>query len=223
MNAIHEHSAVMFGLSTCGHCKRVRMLFEHRGVRMKIIYVDLLSGNKREEALDEMSRYNPEMNFPTTIIDNRDIVLGDDLERIDAIIGQEQHTVEPEILNTNAHQREITDALRARLRPFQEKSGYFFNAHSTLVDDMLWQLHVNKERYGYMLCPCRLTGDTREKDADIICPCSYRTADVAEYGSCYCGLYVGEAWKNARHIHTRMPERRPRDKRRYALHNEEAE
>jgi ferredoxin-thioredoxin reductase catalytic subunit len=37
----------------------------------------------------------------------------------------------------------------------------------------LGDLLVNKERYGYMCCPCRLAAGNREKDADIICPCQY--------------------------------------------------
>ena len=45
-----------------------------------------------------------------------------------------------------------------------------------------------------MCCPCRLAAGDREWDRDIICPCVYREPDVAEYGSCYCNLYVSRAW-----------------------------
>ncbi len=43
----------------------------------------------------------------------------------------------------------------------------------------------NIKRYGYPLCPCRLSGGSREKDLDIICPCDYRDEDTEEYGACY--------------------------------------
>jgi len=46
------------------------------------------------------------------------------------------------------------------------------------VLELLSALLVNKERYGYMVCPCRLASGTREADQDIICPCVYRTPDV---------------------------------------------
>ena len=51
--------------------------------------------------------------------------------------------------------------------------------------ELLDALLINKERYGYMACPCRLAAEDREKDRDIICPCVYREPDVAEFGSCY--------------------------------------
>jgi ferredoxin-thioredoxin reductase catalytic subunit len=36
-----------------------------------------------------------------------------------------------------------------------------------------------------MLCPCRLSGGSREADLDVICPCDYRDADLDEYDTCY--------------------------------------
>ena len=55
-------------------------------------------------------------------------------------------------------------------------------------------LQLNRERYGYMACPCRIASGDREGDRDIICPCEYREADVKEFGSCYCNLYVSKEW-----------------------------
>jgi ferredoxin-thioredoxin reductase catalytic subunit len=51
--------------------------------------------------------------------------------------------------------------------------------------DLVRGLTDNKERYGYMLCPCRLSGGSREADLDVICPCDYRDADLDEYDTCY--------------------------------------
>ena len=45
----------------------------------------------------------------------------------------------------------------------QEKKGYFFNRDKDKVFDILESLQVNKERYGYMACPCRLATGDREK------------------------------------------------------------
>ena len=52
----------------------------------------------------------------------------------------------------------------------------------------------------------------REKDRDIMCPCVYRAADVMEYGSCYCGLYVSAAFNAGEIPKRRVPERRPPEK-----------
>jgi len=67
------------------------------------------------------------------------------------------------------------------LKKAQEPKGYFFNADKAKVFQLLEGLLVNKERYGYMNCPCRLASNDREWDRDIICPCVYRVPDVAEY------------------------------------------
>jgi ferredoxin-thioredoxin reductase catalytic chain len=74
---------------------------------------------------------------------------------------------------------------------------------------LLEMLIKNKERFGYMLCPCRLGSGAYDLDKDILCPCVYRGPDVEEYGSCYCGLYVSEDWNEGRIKHEYVPERRP--------------
>ncbi len=104
------------------------------------------------------------------------------------------------------------DKLYEQLKSVQEPKGYYFNKDKDFVMDLLESLLANKERYGYMACPCRLASGDREKDKDIICPCAYREADVREYGSCYCGLYVSEAWNAERIAHEYVPERRPPEK-----------
>jgi len=102
--------------------------------------------------------------------------------------------------------------LYENLRKVQEPKGYFFNKNQEAVFELLEALLLNKERYGYMCCPCRLAAGDREKDQDIICPCVYREADVAEYGSCYCNLYVSKEWNENRIPDVYVPERRPAEK-----------
>ena len=105
--------------------------------------------------------------------------------------------------------KEEVRRLRDRLAPLQEKKGYFFSNDEAMVESLLEGLLINKERYGYMSCPCRLAVGDREVDRDIICPCDYREPDVAEYGSCYCELYVSAEWNAGTIPHTTVPERRP--------------
>ena len=98
------------------------------------------------------------------------------------------------------------------LRKVQEPQGYYFNADRERTLELLEALIQNKERYGYMACPCRLASGDRDNDKDIICPCVYRTPDVEEYGSCYCSLYVSEDWNAGKIPHDFVPERRPPEK-----------
>lgn len=102
-----------------------------------------------------------------------------------------------------------TEALYEMLRKVQEPKGYYFNNDRERVFELLEALLVNKERYGYMACPCRLASGNRKSDEDIICPCVYRIQDVKEYGSCYCNLYVSKEWNDGKISHEYVPERRP--------------
>ena len=104
------------------------------------------------------------------------------------------------------------EELLDKLRPLQESKGYFFNRDRAFVLDLMESLLVNRDRYGYMACPCRLASGNRELDKDIFCPCVYREPDVAEFGACYCGLYVSKDWNEDRIPHEVVPERRNPEK-----------
>lgn len=104
------------------------------------------------------------------------------------------------------------EKLYEMLKKIQEPKGYYFNRDREKVHMLLEGLLTNKQRYGYMVCPCRLASGDREKDKDIICPCVYREADVAEFGSCYCNLYVSKEWNEGKIAHQYVEERRPLEK-----------
>ena len=104
------------------------------------------------------------------------------------------------------------EKLYEMLKKMQEPKGYFFNKDKERVFDLLDALLKNKRRYGYMSCPCRLASGDRKKDEDIVCPCVYREPDVKEFGSCYCNLYVSEAWNDEKIPREYVPERRPPEK-----------
>jgi len=104
------------------------------------------------------------------------------------------------------------EQLYEMLKKSQEAKGFFFNRDREKVFALLEGLITNRERYGYMCCPCRLASEDREWDKDIICPCVYREPDVEEYGSCYCALYVSKEWNEDKIPHVFVPERRPVEK-----------
>ena len=98
------------------------------------------------------------------------------------------------------------------LKKTQEPQGYYFNKDKERVFELLEALMINKDRYGYMSCPCRLASGRQEQDKDILCPCVYREDDLKEYGSCYCNLYVTKEWNKGSIPHDYVPERRPMEK-----------
>ena len=102
--------------------------------------------------------------------------------------------------------------LYEKLKKVHEPKGYHFSNNHERVMELVEALLVNKARYGYMVCPCRLASGDRDNGRDIICPCDYRKPDVAEFGSCYCNLYVSNEWNEGKIEQEYVPERRPPEK-----------
>jgi ferredoxin-thioredoxin reductase catalytic subunit/predicted Zn-ribbon and HTH transcriptional regulator len=104
------------------------------------------------------------------------------------------------------------DKVRQRAESDAKAHGYYLNPDPEFLNDLVDGLKRNEERYGYPSCPCRLASGNFELDRDIICPCDYRDPDVAEYGSCYCALYVRKDLFEGRAPIKSIPERRPPEK-----------
>jgi ferredoxin-thioredoxin reductase catalytic chain len=105
--------------------------------------------------------------------------------------------------------------VRKRAEADAKTYGYNLTPQADLLQMFLEGLKTNEERYGYPSCPCRLATGNLEFDRDIICPCDYRDPDVAEYGACYCRLYVNRAVFESQNL-PEVPERRPIEKQRRA-------
>ena len=96
-----------------------------------------------------------------------------------------------------------------RLKKEAGERGYHLNPDIEFTKELLAGLLRNKERYGYIACPCRLASGVKEEDADIVCPCDYRDPDLDEFGMCYCALYVsGPMLRGEKNIAS-IPDRRP--------------
>ncbi len=100
------------------------------------------------------------------------------------------------------------DALRVRLDREAEGAGYHLNPDADFTRSLVEGLLVNEARYGYRACPCRLAHGVADEDRDIVCPCDYRDADLVEWGSCYCGLYVSDDIRRGKRSVASVPERR---------------
>ena len=103
------------------------------------------------------------------------------------------------------------EEVRRRAEADAKTFGYYLTPQPELLQGFLEGLKTNEDRYGYPLCPCRLTSGNFEYDRDIICPCDYRDPDVAQYGACYCRLYVNKQVYESQNL-PEVPERRPQEK-----------
>jgi ferredoxin-thioredoxin reductase catalytic subunit/rubredoxin len=100
------------------------------------------------------------------------------------------------------------EALYKKLDEEAESGGYHLNPDTDLTRGLVEGLNANENRFGYQACPCRLSTGERSTDLDIICPCDYRDPDLAEFGQCYCALYVSEAVLKGAAEAGSIPERR---------------
>lgn len=112
---------------------------------------------------------------------------------------------------------ERVEKLYKKLEKDAESTGYHLNPDVEFTKDLVKSLIINEERYGYPACPCRLADGIKNEDLDIICPCDYRDADLNDYGTCFCALYVSKEINDGKKEPMPIPERRPdkkeRDKR----------
>lgn len=64
----------LYALSTCIWCKKTKEFLSSMGVAFDYIYVDLLKGDDRSKAIEQVKRYNPGTSFPTIVIGEKGIV-----------------------------------------------------------------------------------------------------------------------------------------------------
>lgn len=112
-------------------------------------------------------------------------------------------------MNEDDVSKEEVNQFYEKLKKEAESAGYHLNPDESFTMELLESILINKKRYGYGACPCRLASGIKEEDLDLICPCDYRDPDLDEFGACYCGLYIsGEVLRGEKEL-TSIPERRP--------------
>ncbi len=69
-------NVMLYALSTCGWCRKTRQLLNDMGIAYDFIYVDQLMGKEREEAINEVKKWNPDCSFPTLVINENKCIVG---------------------------------------------------------------------------------------------------------------------------------------------------
>ncbi|MDR2623121.1 MAG: glutaredoxin family protein [Methanobrevibacter sp.] len=83
----NKGKVVLFALSTCQWCKKTRMLLKELEVEYDYIYVDLTQGDERDEVVKELEKWNPNVSFPTIVINDEDVIIGYEVDKIKAKFG----------------------------------------------------------------------------------------------------------------------------------------
>ena len=64
----------MYTLSTCSHCRRTKEFFASQGIEFEFTDVDLLTGDERRAAVEQIRKINPRVSYPTIMIGEKIIV-----------------------------------------------------------------------------------------------------------------------------------------------------
>lgn len=75
----------LYGLSTCPTCKKVKQFLDNHNIRYEHIEVDLLDSGEQWVTSKELKRYNPEVTYPTMVIE--EVIKGFDEEAIKMALG----------------------------------------------------------------------------------------------------------------------------------------
>ena len=75
------------------------------------------------------------------------------------------------------------------IKKYAEKKGLKPNPHWMMnVNLRLW-LVESEEVFGERYCPCFEPSDDPVLNRDLVCPCKFIDQDIAEKGTCHCGLF----------------------------------
>lgn len=71
------HTLLLYGLSTCIHCRHTREFLEAENIPFDLVYVDNLDGADRDKAVEQVRKYNPRISFPTLVVDGgKEVIVG---------------------------------------------------------------------------------------------------------------------------------------------------
>jgi glutaredoxin len=78
---VREGIPILFALSTCPRCTRMKQFLQQSGVRAVVVDVDLLAPTERSEQLAFLRRVNPAVSMPTLVVGEY-AVLGEDYDGV---------------------------------------------------------------------------------------------------------------------------------------------
>ena len=76
VNGKDKGKIVLYALSTCVWCKKVKKLLKKLGVKYSYIFVDELKGKEKEKIMKQLEKWNPRLSFPTVVINDERCIVG---------------------------------------------------------------------------------------------------------------------------------------------------
>jgi glutaredoxin-like protein NrdH len=67
---------MLYALSTCIWCRKTKQLLTDMGVEYDYVFVDLLTGADKDEAVKTVTKWNPDCSFPTMVVNEKKCIVG---------------------------------------------------------------------------------------------------------------------------------------------------
>jgi len=67
---------MLYALSTCIWCRKTKQLLTDLGVEYDYLFVDLLQGQEKEQAIAMVTKWNPDCSFPTLVVNDSKCIVG---------------------------------------------------------------------------------------------------------------------------------------------------
>jgi glutaredoxin-like protein NrdH len=83
---VASRKPILFALSTCPRCQRMKAFLSERGVEALVIDVDLLDRAEKREQLEFVATVNPRLSFPTLVVGDL-AVIGEDYDAAKEALG----------------------------------------------------------------------------------------------------------------------------------------
>jgi glutaredoxin-like protein NrdH len=80
---------MLYALSTCVWCKKTKRLLGELGIAYDYVFVDLLDDDEQKNAKKEMERWSPYGSFPTIVFNDKESIVGYDVQKIKELINNE--------------------------------------------------------------------------------------------------------------------------------------
>lgn len=197
----------VFTMSTCAWCDKMKGLLDNHNIKYHYVDLDQLEEKERDDITGYLDSIYAEWGFPCMLFDSRVLIIGYQEQEIREALGLPESGGEP-VETPVEPASEKAERIIDRLQRFAEKKNASLNPDRNVTVKLVNGLLENQERYGYWACPCMLATGKREEDRDIICPCHYWESDAAEFGACFCGLFVSQKVIDGEMELRTVPERR---------------
>lgn len=83
----NQHKILLYALSTCAWCKRVKGLLKDSHVEFEYVDVDHCSSEERKRVRTDILSRGGRLSYPTLIIDDKVLITGFHEDRIREVLG----------------------------------------------------------------------------------------------------------------------------------------